>query len=128
MCRPGLRRDVPVLLGHGVAGFPFAASGPLAIVLATGTRGGLAEAELPSWAFGPLAINGALSIAYSVGARGLAWLKRDANPQPLGATLFRNDTTCCTSWYSSSWTALPSRTRQKWPSVVSMVSADALWR
>jgi benzoate membrane transport protein len=48
--------------------FLFAASGPLAIVLATGTRGGLSEAEIASWVFGSLAINGVVSIAYS-----LAW-------------------------------------------------------
>src|ERR1700754_2402739 len=62
----GLWRDLPVLGGNGLAGFLFAASGPLAIILATGTRGGLTEAELASWVFGSLAINGVLSIGYSL--------------------------------------------------------------
>ena len=62
----GLWRDLPVLVGNGLAGFLFAASGPLAIILATGTRGGLTEAELASWVFGSLAINGVLSIGYSL--------------------------------------------------------------
>ncbi len=52
----------------GLIGFLFAASGPLAIVLATGMRGGLSEAEIASWVFGSLFINGALSVGYS-----LAW-------------------------------------------------------
>lgn len=49
---------------NGFAAFLFAASGPLAIILATGSRGQLSEAELASWVFGSLAINGAISIAY----------------------------------------------------------------
>src|SRR5262245_31136000 len=52
----------------GLVGFLFAASGPLAIVLATGTRGGLSEAQIASWVFGVLFLNGILSIGYS-----LAW-------------------------------------------------------
>ncbi len=44
--------------------FLFAASGPLAIVLATGAKGGLAEAQIASWVFGALAVNGAVSIVY----------------------------------------------------------------
>jgi benzoate membrane transport protein len=52
----------------GLVGFLFAASGPLAIILATGTRGGLTEAQLASWVFGALFINGVLSVGYS-----LAW-------------------------------------------------------
>src|SRR5262245_1176017 len=63
---PRLWRGLPVLLGNGLAGFLFAASGPLAIILAPGTRGGLTEAELASWGFGSLAINGVLSIGYSL--------------------------------------------------------------
>ena len=51
-----------------LVGFLFAASGPLAVILATGTKGGLSEAELASWVFGSLAINGVVSIGYS-----LAW-------------------------------------------------------
>ena len=53
-------------MANAVVGFLFAASGPLAIVLAAGTRGGLSEAEIASWVFGSLAFNGALSLGYSL--------------------------------------------------------------
>ena len=52
--------------GNALVAFLFAASGPLAIILATGTKGGLSEADLASWVFGSLAINGVVSIAYSL--------------------------------------------------------------
>jgi benzoate membrane transport protein len=61
-----------VTLGHlanGLVGFLFAASGPLAIVLAAGTKGGLSEADLASWVFGSLFINGLVSIAFCLGYR-----------------------------------------------------------
>ena len=50
----------------GLIGFLFAASGPLAIILATGTRGGLSEAQIASWVFGSLFINGVLSVGFSL--------------------------------------------------------------
>jgi benzoate membrane transport protein len=50
----------------GLVGFLFAASGPLAIILATGTRGGLTEAQIASWVFGSLFLNGLLSIGFSL--------------------------------------------------------------
>jgi len=53
-------------------GFVFAASGPVAIILAVGTRGGLSAADLSSWIFGAFFINGLISIAF-------CWLYR----QPL---------------------------------------------
>src|SRR5262249_25573923 len=43
---------------NGLVGFLFAASGPLAIVLAAGTEGGLSEADLASLVFGSLVIDG----------------------------------------------------------------------
>jgi benzoate membrane transport protein len=49
---------------NGLVGFLFAASGPLAIVLAAGTKGGLSEADLASWVFGSLFINGLVSIIF----------------------------------------------------------------
>ncbi len=62
---PSFWGDVtPSHVANAVIGFLFAASGPLAIILATGTRGGLSEAEIASWVFGSLAINGALSIGF----------------------------------------------------------------
>ena len=63
-----LRDFAAVHFANALAGFLFAASGPLAIILATGSKGGLSEAELASWVFGSLAINGIVSIGYS-----LAW-------------------------------------------------------
>lgn len=45
--------------------FIFSVTGPLAIVLSVGTRGGLTPAELASWVFGVFFINGLISIAMS---------------------------------------------------------------
>jgi len=65
----GVFRDLAAVhAGNGLAAFLFAATGPLAIIVATGTRGQLSEAEIASWVFGALAINGVLSIGYC-----LAW-------------------------------------------------------
>jgi len=44
--------------------FIFAASGPVAVILAVGARGGLAESDLSSWIFGAFFVNGLLSIAF----------------------------------------------------------------
>ena len=52
--------------------FIFAASGPVAIILAVGTRGGLSESDLSSWIFGAFFLNGLISIVF-------CWLYR----QPL---------------------------------------------
>lgn len=49
--------------------FLFAASAPVAIILAAGTRGGLDDADLASWLFAAFALNGALSIGMSVAFR-----------------------------------------------------------
>src|SRR5262245_31652389 len=54
---------------NGLIGFLFAASGPLAIILATGTRGGLSEAQIASWVFASLFVNGAMSVGYSLAYR-----------------------------------------------------------
>jgi len=63
----GFWRDLAfVHVANALVGFLFAASGPLAIILATGTKGGLSEADLASWVFGSLAINGVVSIGYSL--------------------------------------------------------------
>jgi benzoate membrane transport protein len=48
----------------GLVAFVFAASGPIAIILAVGTRGGLSESDLASWIFGAFFINGLISIAF----------------------------------------------------------------
>ena len=44
--------------------FIFAASGPVAIILAVGAQGGLSESDLSSWLFGSFFINGLISIAF----------------------------------------------------------------
>lgn len=49
---------------NGFIGFIFAASGPVAIILTVGSRGGLTEAELASWLFGSFFLNGLLSIFF----------------------------------------------------------------
>jgi benzoate membrane transport protein len=50
---------------NGLVGFIFAASGPVAIVLSTGSRAGLGQAELASWLFGAFFLNGLLTIVLS---------------------------------------------------------------
>jgi len=57
-------RDLgPVQLANGLIGFLFAATGPVAIILAVGTGGGLSDAQLASWIFGVFAINGLITLA-----------------------------------------------------------------
>ncbi|MBU6187736.1 MAG: benzoate/H(+) symporter BenE family transporter [Betaproteobacteria bacterium] len=53
-----------VYAANGLIGFIFAASGPVAIILSVGSRGGLTEAELASWLFGSFFVNGILSILF----------------------------------------------------------------
>src|SRR5918999_4984077 len=55
--------------GNAVVAFLFAASGPVAIILATGTRGGLSESDLASWIFGGFFLNSFISIAFSLAYR-----------------------------------------------------------
>ena len=47
-----------------LVGFIFAATGPVAIILAIGAQGGLTESDLSSWIFGAFFINGLISIAF----------------------------------------------------------------
>lgn len=77
---PGGRRLLadlgPGYLANGLIGFIFSATGPVAIILAVGTRGGLTQAELASWVFGVFFINGLLTLAMSWRYRmplGFAW-------------------------------------------------------
>lgn len=73
---PGLRQLVAdfgsTYAANGFIGFVFAATAPVAIILAAGTRGGLTEAQMASWIFGVFLVNGLITIAFS-------WLYR----QPL---------------------------------------------
>ena len=49
---------------NGLVAFIFAATGPVAIILAVGAQGGLAESDLSSWIFGCFFINGLISIGF----------------------------------------------------------------
>jgi benzoate membrane transport protein len=62
----------PRYAANGFVGWVFAATAPVAIILAVGARGGLSEAELSSWIFGVFFVNGLISILF-------CWLYR----QPL---------------------------------------------
>ena len=53
-----------VYFANGLVAFLFAVSGPVAIILAVGTRGGLTPSDLSSWIFGAFFVNGAISIAF----------------------------------------------------------------
>jgi benzoate membrane transport protein len=65
---PSLREVVADFGGlyavNAIVGFVFAASAPVAIVLAVGTRGGLSADDLASWLFGSFFLNGLISIAF----------------------------------------------------------------
>lgn len=72
--RPGRARPTPreaaqdfgpTYAVNGFIGMVFAATGPLAIILAVGTRGGLTQAELASWIFGSYALSGVLTVVAS---------------------------------------------------------------
>ena len=64
--RSGRLADLsPAGLTNGVVGFIFAATGPVALVLAALSRGGLGEADIASWLFGGFVINGLFTLAFS---------------------------------------------------------------
>lgn len=68
--RTGFWRDLsPAHAAAALVGFLFAATGPVAVILATGSRGGLAEADLASWVFGAFLINGIVTIVFSLAYR-----------------------------------------------------------
>jgi benzoate membrane transport protein len=50
---------------NALIGFIFAATGPVAVILAVGTRGGLSPQELASWVFGVFFVNGLVSLFMS---------------------------------------------------------------
>src|SRR5215213_2206980 len=66
---PSLRQVLadfgPIYAASGFIGFVFAATGPVAIILSVGTRGGLSPAELASWIFGVFFINGLITVGMS---------------------------------------------------------------
>jgi len=53
-----------VYFANGLVAFLFAVSGPVAIILAVGTRGGLTASDLSSWIFGAFFVNGLISIGF----------------------------------------------------------------
>jgi benzoate membrane transport protein len=55
-----------VYAANALVGFIFAATGPVAIVLAIGTMGGLSQADIASWIFGSFFLNGLISISFSL--------------------------------------------------------------
>ena len=61
-----------VYLANALVAFIFAASGPVAIILTVGARGGLSESDISSWIFGAFFLNGFISLLF-------CWLYR----QPL---------------------------------------------
>ena len=65
---PGLRQMVAdsggLYLANAVIAFVFAASGPVAIILSVGTRGGLSESDLSSWIFGSFFLNGLITLLF----------------------------------------------------------------
>lgn len=70
---PGPRQIVadfgPAYAANAIVAFLFAASGPVAIILAVGARGGLSESDIASWIFAAFFVNGLISIAFSLAYR-----------------------------------------------------------
>jgi benzoate membrane transport protein len=59
----GVLHDLaPLYAANGLIGLVFAATGPVAVILAVGTQGGLSPAELASWIFGVFFLNGVLTV------------------------------------------------------------------
>jgi benzoate membrane transport protein len=52
----------PLYAANGLIGVIFSATGPVAVILAVGTAGGLSPAELASWIFGVFFLNGLLTL------------------------------------------------------------------
>jgi len=63
---PGPRRVLQdgggVYAANGFVGVLFAATGPVAVILAVGAQGGLTQEELASWLFGAFFLNGLLTV------------------------------------------------------------------
>ncbi len=63
--RQVLRDASRVSVTAGIVGWTFAATGPVAIILAEAGRGGLSDAQVSSWIFGVFCLNGLLTIVVS---------------------------------------------------------------
>ena len=63
----GILRDFGVTYAaNGLIGFLFAASGPVAIILSMGTKGGLDQVQLASWVFGAFFFNSILTSLFCI--------------------------------------------------------------
>ncbi len=62
--RAVVRDFSPLNAVNATVAFIFAASGPVAIILAIGTKAGLSESDLATWLFGGFFLNGLISITY----------------------------------------------------------------
>lgn len=61
-----LKRDFGALyFANGLIGLVFAATGPVAVILAVGEQGELSQAQLASWIFGVFFLNGILTVLAS---------------------------------------------------------------
>jgi benzoate membrane transport protein len=106
---PGIRqvgRDLgAAYAANGLIGFVFAATGPVAVILAVGGAGGLTREQLASWLFGCFFLNGVLTVL-------ACWLYR----QPLSF------------FWTIPGTVLvgPALTHLTWPQVVGAFFATGL--
>ena len=101
-----LRRDGgTVYAANGLIGVIFAATGPVAVILAVGAEGGLSQEQLASWIFGAFFLNGVLTVA-------ACWLYR----QPLAF------------FWTIPGTVLvgPALTHLTWPQVLGAFSATGV--
>ena len=66
--RPGqvLAEGGALYAGNALVAFLFACTGPLAIILAVGARGGLSESDIASWIFAGFFLNSLLTVAFSL--------------------------------------------------------------
>ena len=58
-----------VYAASALVAFLFAATGPVAIILSVGARGGLSESDLASWIFAAFFVNSLISLAFSLAYR-----------------------------------------------------------
>jgi benzoate membrane transport protein len=106
---PGPRRVLRdaggLYAANGLIGVIFAATGPVAVILAVGAQGGLSREELASWIFGAFFLNGVLTVV-------ACWLYR----QPLAF------------FWTIPGTVLvgPALTHLSWPQVVGAFFATGL--
>lgn len=56
----------PLYFSNAIVAFLFSSTGPLAIVLSVGSRGGLSEADIASWIFAAFFINAFIGIVFSL--------------------------------------------------------------